>query len=240
MRKRAPLIGITTYGPEGDPPAYLLPIAYVDAVARAGGTAILLPPWRESADRVLGIVDGLILAGGGDIHPAVYGGSEHPTVYNVSRDRDAFELELTRRAIAQPDLPVLAICRGMQVLNVALGGDLEVHLPDVHGETVVHRLPPREPTFHPVRVEAGGVLEYIYGRAEFPVCSWHHQGVRRLGSGLRPIAHSADGVIEALVSDEHPFVLGVQWHPELQVADDPLQRRLFEALVERVRSAACD
>jgi putative glutamine amidotransferase len=186
----------------------------------------------------LDLLDGLMLAGGGDIDPATYDGEGHETVYKVSAERDAFELELAKRAIERPELPVLGICRGMQVLNLVLGGDLDVHIPDVRGETVRHRLPPREPTYHPVRVVAGSVLERIYERSEFSVCSWHHQGVRRIGSGLRPIAHAADGVIEGVVYDDHPFLLGVQWHPEMQVAHDPLQRRLFEALVEQAGRSA--
>jgi len=234
------VIGITTYGPEGDPPEFSLPVAYVDAVTRAGGTAVLLPTSGATVKHVLGLVDGLILSGGGDIDPRVYGGGEHPTVYSVVPERDAFEIELVRQALGRPELPVLGICRGMQVLNIALGGELELNLPDVHGETVVHRLPPRKPTYHAVRVAAGEALETIYGQTEFPVCSWHHQGVRKLGSGLRPIARAADSVVEGLVYDRHPFALGVQWHPEMQVADDPLQRRLFETLVRRAGGSACD
>ncbi len=240
MRARAPVIGITTYGPEGDPPAFSLPVAYVDAVARAGGIAVLVPTAGVSVEQVLGLVDALILSGGGDIDPQTYGGGEHPTIYSVVPERDAFEIELVRGALARPELPLLGICRGMQVMNVALGGDLDLHLPDVRGESVVHRLPPRKPTYHPVRVDADGALASIYGQEEFRVCSWHHQSVRKLGSDLRSIAYASDGVVEGLVYDRHPFALGVQWHPEMQVADDPLQRRLFEALVEQARGAACD
>ena len=229
----APLIGITTYGPDDQPPRFSLPTAYIDAVVRAGGRALLLAPAGLSAHDALNLVDALILSGGGDLDPASYGGVDHETIYMVSPQRDAFELELCKRALERPTLPVLGICRGMQVLNVAAGGDLEAHLPDVFGEEVVHRLPPREPTLHPATVETGSVLEAIYGQREFPVCSWHHQAVRRLGQALRPVAHAADGVIEGLVHDAHPFAVGVQWHPEMQVEDDALQRRLFEALVER-------
>jgi len=236
MRERGPVIGITTYGPEGEPPGFSLPVTYVEAVAQAGAVAILLSAGSGILEAMLDLVDGLILSGGGDIEPAVYGGGDHPTVYSVSRERDNFEIELARLALARPELPLLGICRGMQILNVALGGDLEMHLPEVRGETVVHRLPPREPTYHPVRVESDNLLERIYGRAEFEVCSWHHQGVRTLGSGLRPVAQAADGVIEGVVYEEHPFAVGVQWHPEMQVADDPVQRLLFEALIERARS----
>lgn len=240
----APIVGITTYGPEDEGlrlTSFTLPAVYVDAVERAGGAAVLLPATAlqgATAAALLARLDALVLSGGGDLDPASYGGPRHPTVYMVTPERDAFELALARAALERPELPVLGICRGMQVMNVALGGDLDPHLPDVVGDRVAHRLPPREPTRHEVRVEAGSPLEAIYGRAEFPVCSWHHQGVRALGRGLRPIARALDGVIEGVAYDAHPFALGVQWHPEMQVADEPLQRRLFAALVERAAKRA--
>lgn len=233
MPRARPRIGITTYGPEGEPEAVSLPTAYVRAVEWAGGVPLLLAAAPAVVPDLLDAVDALILAGGGDIEPDLHGRETHPAVYGTSRARDLFELELARAALARAELPLLGICRGMQVMNVALGGDLELHIPDVRGERVVHRLPPRKPTYHPVRVEPGSALERIYGRREFPVCSWHHQELRRLGEGLVPIASAADGVVEGVVLPDHGFALGVQWHPELQVEDDPLQRRLFEALVAR-------
>jgi putative glutamine amidotransferase len=232
-----PLIGITTYGPDEELnlPSFTLPTVYCEAVEQAGGVPVLLPATSSVASEILGRLDGLILSGGGDIDPARHAGGSHPAVYMLTPQRDAYELELTRRALERPELPVLGICRGMQIMNVARGGDLELHLPDARGEQVAHRLPPREPTHHPVELEPGSALDEIYGQLSFSVCSWHHQEVRTLGSGLRPIARAPDGVIEGLVFDEHPFALGVQWHPEMQVAADPLQRRLFRALVERAQ-----
>ncbi len=236
MAPRRPLIGITTYGPDGgDPNAVSLPIAYVRAVAAAGGLPVLLAATDSLEDPMLDRLDGLILSGGGDLEPSCHGQAPHESVYGTSRPRDEFELELARRALARPALPLLGICRGMQVMNVALGGDLEQHIPDARGESVVHRLPPRLPTRHPVELDPGSPLAAIYAEREFPVCSWHHQEVRRLGRGLRSIARAPDGVIEGLEYAGSRFALGVQWHPEMQVDDDPLQRRLFEALV---RSAA--
>ncbi|MEE9279220.1 MAG: gamma-glutamyl-gamma-aminobutyrate hydrolase family protein [Myxococcota bacterium] len=236
----SPLIGITTYGPDvlapGGLPVHSLPQAYSDAVAAAGGIPVLLGASIPANEAILARVDALLIAGGGDLDPATYGGGEHETVYMVNPARDAFELAVTERALAREDLPVLGICRGMQVLNVALGGDLELHLPDVYGDEVRHRLPPREPTLHGVRVAPGSVLQEIYGRGEFPVCSWHHQCVRKLGRGLVPVAWASDGVIEAFVYEPRAWVIGIQWHAEMQVEDDPLQRRLFDALV---RSARC-
>jgi putative glutamine amidotransferase len=235
VSRSAPVIGLTTYGPEGELDSVSLPIAYLRALADAGGVPVLLGPSGAALPRVLDAVDALVLSGGGDLDPASHAEGQHDTVYGVVPERDAFELEIARAALERPELPVLGICRGMQILNVALGGDLELHIPDVRGEAVVHRLPPRKPTHHPVRVAPGSLLGEIYGREEFPVCSWHHQEVRRLGRGLEPVAWAPDGVIEGLVYTGHPFAVAVQWHPELQVPDDPVQRRLFSALVERAR-----
>lgn len=238
MSQGAPIIGITTYGPDqADLPAVSLPTVYVEAVAAAGGVPVLLAPSEARAHDLLDAIDGLMLSGGGDVDPMSHSGGSHEAVYMVAPQRDHFEIALIHAALDRHDLPVLGICRGMQILNVALGGDLELHLPDVRGEQVVHRLPPRQPVLHDVRVDSGSVLEEIYGANEFPVCSWHHQEVKRLGKELVPIAQAADGVVEGLVHDGHPFVVGVQWHPEMQVADDPMQRKIFEALIDRSRRA---
>jgi putative glutamine amidotransferase len=231
-----PVIGITTYAPDGNPPAFSLPTGYVRAVMLSGGLPLLLPFGPDPGD-LLDRIDGLLLSGGGDLDPAVHRGGEHPTVYGVSRERDEFEIALVHRALERPDFPLLGVCRGMQVLNVALGGDLELHIPDLRGEQVIHRLPPREPTRHPVELDPVGPLAKLYEETALDVCSWHHQEVATLGRGLRPVAHAADGVIEGLVYDGHPSVLAVQWHPELQVEKEPLQRRLFTWIVERARRA---
>ena len=231
-----PVIGITTYAADGEPPAFSLPTAYVRAVVLSDGLPVLLAPAPGPLEVMLDRVDGLLLSGGGDIDPALHRGGDHPMVYGVSRERDEFELELVGRALERPAVPILAVCRGMQVLNVALGGDLELHIPDRRGETLVHRLPPRTPTRHPVELDPEGPLAEIYGERRVEVCSWHHQEVGKLGRGLRPIAYAPDGVLEGLVYEGHPLTVGVQWHPELQVEAEPLQRRLFDWLVERART----
>jgi putative glutamine amidotransferase len=235
---RPPLIGITTYGPDAQDrklTEFHLPQCYVDAVAQAGGLPVLLTPSDAPSDETLARLDGLVLSGGGDLDPSLYGGPGHEMVYMINELRDRYELELAEGSLARPELAVLGICRGMQVMNIALGGDLDVHLPEVYGDSVTHRLPPREPVLHEVCVETDSLLERIYEAREFPVCSWHHQSVRKLGRDLVPIARASDGVIEGLVYQGHPWALGVQWHPEMQVANDPLQRRLFEGLVEAAR-----
>lgn len=231
MRERveAPRIGITTYGRD-EHGRFCLPAAYVDAVRRAGGVPLLLPPGEAHPERVLEVVDGLILSGGGDIDPACYGGRSHPTLYLVDPERDRFELHLAR-AVVDQDVPVLGICRGSQVLNVAWGGDLIPHLPEGEDAPVRHRLPPRTPTDHPVSVDPGSRLAGILGEPELSVRSWHHQAVQRVASGWRAVAWAPDGTVEAVEWQQDAWAVGVQWHPELSM-DSPVHRRLFEALVQ--------
>lgn len=228
--RQRPLIGISSYGREGDLPSFALPCGYVDAVRKAGGIPLVLPPGESDPEHLLDLLDGLILAGGGDIAPEIYGGESHETIYMVSEERDSFELELARGALERPHLPVLCICRGMQVLNIATGGTLYPHIPDHFGETVTHRLPPRRPTRHPVEIDRNTMLGSIIGTGALEACSWHHQAVRDLGRGLRAIAWAPDGVIEALEVEDHPWCIGVQWHPEMQIGEAP-QDRLFAAFV---------
>lgn len=226
----APVIGITTYGRD-ERGRYTLPAEYVAAVDRAGGVPLLIPPLPRHAARYLDHVDGMVLAGGGDLDPASYGSDGHETIYSVDPARDDLELELARRIVALRR-PTLAICRGLQVLNVALGGSLIEHLPAVVGEDVLHRAPPREPTPHAVRVEPGSRLASVTGSTGFAPMSWHHQAVRALAPGLQVTARAPDGTIEALEMPGHPWLLAVQWHPELTAQQDPAQQRLFDALVQ--------
>lgn len=226
----APLIGITTYGRD-ERGRYTLPAEYVAAVERAGGAPVLIPPAPAHAARYLERVDGLVLAGGGDLDPAHYGSDGHETVYSVDVERDRLELELARRMVARRQ-PALAICRGLQVLNVSLGGSLIEHLPAAVGEQVLHRAPPREPTPHAVRIEPGSRLEALVGARELAPMSWHHQAIRDLAPGLTVVARADDGTIEAVEMPAHPWLLAVQWHPELTAARDPAQQKLFDALVD--------
>lgn len=224
-----PLIGITTYA-RNENGQFMLPAVYVDAVRRAGGIPVLLPPGEDHQEILLHHLDGIILAGGGDISPSYYNGKTHPTIYMVDIERDRSELALIKKLIAK-DLPTLCICRGSQILNVALGGSLIEHLPDEVGNDVAHRLPPRERTEHPINLEPTSQLAQIMGKTTIVTASWHHQAVRNLALGLNVVAYAPDGTIEGIEKPDHPWLIGVQWHPELTAATDETQHRLFEALV---------
>ncbi|TWU14629.1 putative glutamine amidotransferase [Symmachiella macrocystis] len=228
--RTAPLIGITTYGrDEGN--RFTLPGEYVDAVRRAGGIPLLIAPGESQVDDVLAILDGLVLAGGGDLCPTLYGGSMHESIYMVDSERDNSELELAR-TIIKAGFPTLAICRGAQLVNIALGGNLHEHLPDVVGEEILHRLPPREPVEHQVTIDADSRLAAAMGETDVSTASWHHQAIRDVAPALTVTARAPDGTIEAVEAREHPWLLAVQWHPELTAARDAHQQRLFNALVE--------
>jgi putative glutamine amidotransferase len=208
----------------------LAPRAYVTAVQRAGGLAIVLPPDEAAVadpDVLLDRVDALLMAGGADIDPGSYGAESHAETRGTWPERDRFEIALARRAL-QRDMPVLGICRGMQLLNVALGGSLDQHLPESIGSEA-HRTVAGTFSQHQVRLEPGSLACAAAGGTEgFMVFSHHHQGVDRLGDGLRVSGRSADDdLIEAIELPDRRFALGVIWHPE----EDP-GSRLIAALVE--------
>jgi putative glutamine amidotransferase len=201
-----------------DQPAVLLPRNYVDAVQRAGGLALLLPPDPQLVERpgeLLAMLDGLLLAGGADIDPATYGQQPHPETQETVPERDAFEIALTRGAIER-DVPLLGICRGMQLINVALGGSLTQHLPDHLGHEEHRRvIGSFEGSDHDVEVLEGTLAMRVIGASRHGTKSHHHQGVDRVGGGLCVSAIAAgDGLVEAVELPERSFVLGVQWHPE--------------------------
>jgi putative glutamine amidotransferase len=226
---RSPIIGITTYS-RSEAGEFYLHGAYVDAVQAAGGAPVLLPPNQPDPARLLEVLDGLVFSGGGDIDPSLYGGAPHATVYLVDEERDSFELVLAKQAI-DAEVPVLGICRGMQILNVASGGDLVVHVPEVYGEAVMHRLDhPRRPIEHAVQVDPAARLAGLLAAAEFNVVSWHHQAVKTVPDCWWMVAQAADGLPEAIEHRHHPWLVAVQWHPELSPAD-PVHQRLFQALV---------
>lgn len=232
----APLVALPTYHPNAEGRVNL-PAEYHEAVRRAGGRPVLIPPGDTDYGGLLDEVHAVVLTGGGDIDPVLIGGREHPEVYGTSTLRDQSELDLVRQIIDR-QTPTLAICRGMQLLNVVLGGTLLPHLPDDVGDQVVHRADPPGPIPHDVRLDSECLLADVMGTSGVTTASWHHQAIDQLGEGLRPVAWAADGVIEAVELDGHPFLEVVQWHPEITAADDPTQQALFDALVDRVRPAA--
>ena len=226
-----PIVGLTTY-PASATHGWHTPALYVDAVLRAGGVPMMLSgQCPDCAERWLDVVDGVVLIGGGDINPAEFGSAGHETIYNLSAERDAMELALMRALLTHPK-PVLAICRGMQILNTVLGGTLHVHLPDVVGESVLHRAPPRDPIQHSIQVAADSELAKVIGQ-QVHTASWHHQAIDQLGQGLKAVAWAPDGVIEAVELDGRPDLLAVQWHPEITAAEDDGQQHMFDWLIKQ-------
>ena len=232
-----PVIGLTTYLQQAktgvwDVRASFLPEVYLDAVTRSGGIAVLLPPQpvtAEIADRVLDGLDGLIVTGGRDVDPARYGQAAHPATDAPAPDRDDWEDALLLGAIKR-ELPFLGICRGAQVLNVALGGTLIQHLPDVIGSER-YNIGGDQFNRVAVEVEPGSELSDLVG-AGVAGKVHHHQAIDRLGKGLTVSARAEDGIIQAVELDSVPFGVAVQWHPE----ESPDDLRLFAGLVEAARA----
>ena len=232
-----PNIGVTaatervSYGVWKEVPAIISPARYVEAVQRAGGRPILLPPDPEDAEDPNGILDllaALIVTGGaGDLNPALYDEEPHPETGPVQEERDAYELALVRGALTR-EMPILGICRGMQVLNVAYDGSIEQHLPDVLGHEE-HRHTLGTFADHEVRLDPGSLAARAAGSESTPVKSHHHQGIKEVGRGLKVTGWAEDDVVEALEDPSCRFVLGVLWHPE-----EDENSQLIKALVSEV------
>jgi putative glutamine amidotransferase len=227
-----PVIGITTYVTPArwgywDVEAALVPAAYVDAIERAGGRPVLVPPSEEGVEETLDALHGILFSGGSDLDPELYDQEPHDETFGVHAQRDRAELALLQAALAR-DMPVLAVCRGSQVLNVARGGDLVQHLPDVVGDEK-HKHTPGTFSDHDVTLEDGTRLATLLGDRA-PVKSHHHQGFGRVGEGLQVAAYAEDGTIEAVEDPDRRFALGVLWHPE--AGEDA---RLFEELVRQAQ-----
>jgi putative glutamine amidotransferase len=215
---------------------------YSEAVLAAGGLPIILPPQDGTVNQILELVDGLIFSGGADIDPARYGDADvHPATYDISEERDRFELELINTAVNR-DLPVLCICRGIQVLNVALGGSLVQHIDDQVENPLPHRQ--HEAGFlgtessHDVTFIEGSLAAEVFEAPTVPVNSLHHQSLATPSEAIQVEGVSRDGVIEAVSVPSCRFVLGVQWHPELLFKTMPEQLKPFEALVEAAKVAS--
>jgi putative glutamine amidotransferase len=236
-----PLIGVTTsitVGAESPERAYVNS-AYLHAIQQAGGVPVALPPQFSdtSLTRLARGLDGLLLTGGGDVDPALYGEAPHPTLCGVAPARDTMEMAAVGVALERR-LPILAICRGIQVLNVALGGSLYQDVGSDPGTELRHsQEPPRDQPSHKVRIEPTSRLAETLGADEIEVNSMHHQAIKSLGAGLRAVAWAPDQIVEGVeLTDRSRFVLGVQWHPEELVPHSEPARRLFTALVTHARA----
>jgi len=229
-----PVIGITCdYDWEtGD--SRLRP-GYFEGIYRSGGLPFLIPALDPAAaGPVMARLDGLLLTGGQDPDPRWFGEEPHPAIGNVNPCRDRLELALAREADAG-DIPVFGICRGIQMMNIAMGGDIwqDIYTQAEDGKPLLcHQQPaPKWYGFHEVRIFEESALRRILGTGQVRVNSFHHQAVRHPGKGLHAVAHTSDGIIEAIESEIHPFFIGVQWHPE-RMLEDPVMIRLFEAFVK--------
>ena len=239
--KRSPLIGVTcmTIETASHSPRLGMSRSYVNALLGAGAAPLLIPHMADKAvlRAVYERLDGLLLPGGGDIDPAHYGEPRHEKCNEPSAERDDTELTLARWAIEE-GMPVLGICRGIQVLNVALGGslfqDIQAQIPDAqrHAWYPNH---PRDRLSHTVSISPKARLARLIGETTLPVNSLHHQSVKDPAPGLVATGHSPDGIIEAVEAPDHPFAIGVQWHPEELASSDPRAQRLFEAFAEASR-----
>ncbi len=241
MDHTRPVIGICTavaranWGAWKERDAALLAMTYIEAIQRAGGLAVMIPPdgsFEDEPDQMLDLLDGLIMAGGNDIDPACYGAEAHPETLHIVPERDRSEFALARRAVER-DIPLLGICRGMQLINVAFGGTLRQHLPDELGHEEHRRTPGSfEGSDHDVRLTAGSLAARAAAEEIHSTKSHHHQGVAIVGAGLEVTGISTlDDLPEAVEAPGRRFVLGVQWHPE---ADE--RSRVVAALVEHARA----
>lgn len=239
-----PVIGLTTYRKiaDQDPPIELFGImpSYVEAITAAGGIPFLIPLGLSEDDLavLLGRVDAMLLPGGGDIEPSLYQHEMDSTMWGVDPDRDRVEFFMVRTAVAQQK-PMLAICRGLQVFNVALGGTLYRDLHTYKAEAIKHdyyRVHPRNYLSHTIELEGDSLVARRLGKTQTWVNSLHHQGIRDLAPDLRAAGYAPDGLIEAIELPGHPFAVGVQWHPENLLQDDPAMLALFTGLVETAAS----
>ena len=244
-----PVIGITPSPSEDALPhgtflRYSMSSSYTNAVLAAGGIPVILPPQDDHAAALLDAVDGLLLSGGGDVDPARYGDYDvHPATYGVDAARDRFELELIGHAL-QRDLPLLCICRGVQVLNVALGGTLLQDVESQHpGSATIpgahrqhHAGLTTDASCHLATLVAGTSVSALFGAADVAVNSFHHQVIKNLAPSLEVAAYSPDGLIEAVTVPGKTFAIGVQWHPEMMYERFPEQLKPFQALVEAARA----
>jgi len=240
----APVIGITGYADQSARPpnvsVFALSRTYVETVAAAGGAPVILPPYLELSllRETFDSIDGLILSGGGDIYPSFFGEKDQGSLWRVDRERDGTEISLAKWALTE-GLPVLAICRGLQVLNVASGGTLIQDIPTQVENALSHSSVAGRPVpriAHSVEVESNTRLATLIGAGTMGVNSAHHQAAKAIGSDLVATARAPDGVVEGLEAPDHAFCIGVQWHPEVMVEQAPTMLRLFQGLIEAAQA----
>jgi putative glutamine amidotransferase len=242
-RQERPLIGVTTSEvrraesteptPEGEPPRHemALGLPYLRGLEAAGALPVVMPPLGEDAiESLLDRFDGICLSGGPDLDPGTYGAEPHPELGPTEPDLDRFELAVARRADTR-EMPILAICRGTQALNVIRGGSLHQHLPEISTEIAHRQRAPGDQPSHQVRIDPESRLGAAVADSEFAVNSFHHQAIDRLGDGLVVSARAPDGTIEAVEDPSRPFLIGVQWHAETLV-HRPYEAALFRRFVE--------
>lgn len=236
MQNNHPIIGVTISRRNLDNIHHLaLPGAYVEALEKAGGDTILIPPRisQEGLIKLLSFVNGILFSGGGDVHPERYGGSMHHLVSDINPDRDQLEIDLVEAALRKK-LPLLGICRGLQVINIALGGTIYEDLASQKSGALNHRTVdelPRHYLAHSVEIGQNSHLSKILNKRDCLVNSHHHQGIRELAPGLAPTAFAPDGLIEAFEKPDHPFFIAVQWHPECMSLQDGMGA-LFSAFIQ--------
>lgn len=218
---------------------------YLNCILRAGGEPVVISPQQidlADAESLIGRFDGLVLMGGADVNPVLYGQQAGPHIYGVLPEQDSFETALFRAALSI-DLPVLAVCRGMQLANVALGGTLVQHLGDLpNAADLVDHAPTGFPVgaefvLHEIELNEGSLIAQSMGTCRIQGASFHHQGIGELAPGLQVVGRSSDGLLEAVEHLDH-WLIGVQWHPEDTAVDDPVQQGLYDAFVQRARSSA--
>lgn len=232
----SPLIGLTTYRHLNNQglPLHSITEAYVRAVSNAGGLPVLIPLGlpEETLDKLFQRLDGILFSGGGDVQPERYGSQPHPLVDDVDNDRDRVEIHLLQRTVQQ-GLPFIGICRGLQVINVALGGTLYEDILEQRPDSLKHRFYPDWPrTYlaHTIQLEKDSRLSQVLGASSVQVNSLHHQGIRELAAPLQAAAYAPDGLIEAFELAQYPFGMAVQWHPEWLQEHPPMQS-LFREFV---------
>ncbi|MGH9458572.1 MAG: gamma-glutamyl-gamma-aminobutyrate hydrolase family protein [Thermoanaerobaculia bacterium] len=213
-----------------------VPMSYIESVLAAGGIPLLIPPQAPNAAEILARIDGLVLVGGNDCDPALFGEEPHPSLTLVDRRRQESDFELARLA-RELEVPTLGVCLGMQMMNVAAGGTLIQDIPSQFPTEVAHASDPENRSSHPVTIAAGSRLAAVVGAGEHVVKSTHHQAVRDEGRGLRFTATAPDGITEALEDPAHSFYVGIQWHPE-DMAGDPAGDQIFRSFVEEARARA--